>query len=113
MPGALRRSGPAFISNSAANILSEPASGFHHAIKHIHIVNVGAASTFSLYLGATGGSAAGTQLNGGTRTIAANSKDDWYPQNLKQSNTEFLSGIAADASRLVITIIYELRPNES
>jgi hypothetical protein len=111
--GALRRFGPAFIANAAANILSEPASGTYYKIKHIQIVNVGDASSFSLYIGATGGSAAGTQIGGGTRAVAANTAgntsvvDLWF-DDLLQKNTEFLTGVAANASRLAITIEYEI-----
>ena len=108
MAGTLKLDGPAYIASAAADLLAEPASTQYFVIKHIHIVNVGAASTFSLFLGATGGSAGGTQIGGGTRAVAANAVVDiYFPQGLKQSNTQFLSGVAADASRLTCTITYE------
>jgi len=101
-----RLAGPAFLGTSAADVLAEPAAGHYYVIYHIHVVNVGAASTYSLFLGATGGSAAGTQIGGGTRSIGANARDDvYFSAGLVQENTKFLSGIAADASRLVITVM--------
>lgn len=112
--GARRRYGPAYIASAATNVLSEPASGSYFLIYHIQIVNIGAASSFSLFIGATGGSAGGTQLGGGTRAVAANTAgntsvvDLYYPEGKLVKNTEFLTGIAADASRLVITIDYDI-----
>lgn len=111
--GALRRFGPAFISNTAANILTEPDAGSYYKIKHIQIVNTAGASSFSLFIGASAGSAAGTQIGGATRAVAANTAgntsvvDLWY-DDLLQKNTEFLTGFAADASRLTITVEYEV-----
>ncbi len=89
---------------AAADIVAAPASGLYYVVRHIHIVNTGAASTFSLYIGATGGSAGGTQIGGGTRTIAANDVLDIYFDGLVLAATQYLSGVAADASRLVITV---------
>ena len=107
MAGQISRlAGPAFIAAAAADILTTPAAGFHHVIQHIHVVNVGAQSSFSLFLGITGGSAAGTQIGGGTKVIAANDTLDLYfSPGLVMENTKYLSGVAADASRLVITVM--------
>ena len=108
MAGTLKLDGPAYIASAAADLLAEPASTQYFVIYHIHIVNTGAASTFSLYLGATGGSAGGTQIGGGTRAVAANAVVDiYFPKGLKMVNTQFLSGVAADASRLTCAISYE------
>ena len=102
----LRLAGPAFLANAAADVLTTPAAGLHNIIQHVQIVNVGAASTYSLYLGATGGSAAGTQVAGGTRAIAANDVHDiYFSPGLVMENTKYLSGVAADASRLSITVM--------
>lgn len=108
MPATPKKYGPAYIANSATNIITDPGSTIKHVIRHIHVVNRGAASTFSLYIGATGGSAGGTEIMGGTRAIAANAVvNEYYPAGLTLENTQFLTGIAADASRLVITILYD------
>lgn len=48
-------------------------------LKHIRIVNKTAgAVTFSLWLGATGANAAGTEVIGTALSVAANSAYDWY-----------------------------------
>lgn len=102
--GTLKRiAGPAYISNSAANIYTPPASTISTTITHIHIANVSASDvTFSLYIGATGGSAGGTQLAGGY-TVVANSTWDYYGDLLMLS-TDFLTGVASAATSLVITV---------
>lgn len=48
-------------------------------LRHVRIVNkTGSAATFSLYLGATGANAAGTEVIGTGYSVAANSAFDWY-----------------------------------
>lgn len=95
--------GPAFIASSVANIYTPPASTIYTIIRHIHIANVTASAvTFSLYIGATGGSAAGTQLFGG-QSIGANSAFDYYCVR-KMLSTDFLTGVASSGSSLVIDV---------
>jgi len=99
-----RPAGPAYISNSAANIYAGPASGNYDIITHIHVANrTAGAITFSLFIGASGGSAAGTEIEG-TRSVAANSEWDYYGRLKLIGATDFLSGIASGASSLVITV---------
>lgn len=104
MAGTIKRiAGPAYISNAAANIYTPPAATIYIVIRHIHIANVTAgAITFSLYVGATGGSAGGTQLFGG-RSVPANSELDYYCA-MYMASTDFLSGIASAATSLTITV---------
>lgn len=104
MAGTLKRiAGPAFISNAAADIYTPPASTIYTVIRHIHIANVTVgAVTFSLYVGATAGSAAGTELFK-SHSIPANSEFDYYC-SLRMASTDFLTGIAGSASSLVITV---------
>jgi hypothetical protein len=65
------------------------------------------AATFSLYVGATGGSSGGTELFK-TYTVAANSSFDWYGY-LAMTSTDYLSGICeTGASKLTITVEGEL-----
>lgn len=108
LSGQLKRiAGPAYIASSATNIYTPVASTMYVRIKHIHIVNKTAASaTFALYVGATGGSAGGTELFGTLTSIAAYSPFDWY-SDLKMESTDFLTGIASAASTLVITVTGE------
>ena len=58
--------------------------------------------TFTLYVGATGGSAAGTELFG-AKSVAANDTYDWYT-NLKMVSTDFLTGLASAATSLTIVV---------
>ena len=104
MAGTLKRiAGPAYIANAAADIYTPPAATIYTVIRHIHIANVtGGAVTFSLYVGATGGSSGGTQLFGST-SIAANSQLDYYCM-LRMSSSDFLSGVASASNSLVITV---------
>ena len=106
MAGTLKRiAGPAFIATAATNIYTPAASTIYTVIRHIHINNkTTTAATFVLYVGATGGSASGTELfGGGSRNVAANSEFDYYC-TLKMESTDFLSGIAGTASALVIVV---------
>lgn len=104
-----RIAGPAAISNSAANIYTPPAATIITYIYQIHIVNRTASpATFTLYIGATGGSASGTEVSGGSHAVAAASEFDLYfPSGLPLKSTDFLTGIASAASTLVITVIGE------
>lgn len=104
MAGTLKRiAGPAYIANAAANIYTPPASTIYTTIRHIHIVNttVGAV-TFSLYVGATGGSAAGTEMFK-DYSVAAKGVYDWYGA-MFMASTDFLTGVASAATSLTITV---------
>jgi hypothetical protein len=104
MANTLKRiSGPAYLANAAANIYTPPAATIFTVIRHIHIANVtGGAVTFTLYVGATGGSAAGTELFKAV-SIPANSSVDYFCTQLMLS-TDFLSGLASAATSLTITV---------
>ena|SRR5882724_1276815 len=104
MAGTLKRiSGPAFLAASATDIYTPPASTIYTVIRHIHIANVTlSAATFTLYIGATGGSAAGTELFKNVN-VPANSYVDYYPLQ-RMASTDFLSGLAGTASALTITV---------
>ena len=107
MAGTLKRiSGPAFIANAAANIYTPPASTINTVIKHIHIANVTtSAAKFTLYIGATGGSAAGTEIFK-LKSVAANDTYDYFPwPGIIMTSTDFLSGLADTASALTITVL--------
>jgi hypothetical protein len=109
------RFGPAYISNSIANILNCTVTSFagpvgiiptiaalYLIIRHIRIVNkTASAATCILYIDATGGSTAGKEFLGGTLSIAAYSPYDWYGM-LRLDAADFLTGIAGTASALVI-----------
>lgn len=107
--GTLKRiAGPAYIASSATNIYSPPNAAVSTIIRHIHIANKdSAAYTYSLYVGATGGSSGGTELIG-TESVPGNSHVDLYfSAGLRLESSDFLSGIASSASKLVITVMGE------
>lgn len=108
---------PSYLSNAAANILSpgtaSGAVGFTSAnpyiiIKHIRLSNkTGGAVVGTLYIGATGGSAGGTEFAFPGVSVPANSFLDWYGQK-RIDSADFLTGIAGAASSLVIEIDAEI-----
>ncbi len=104
MAGTLKKiAGPAYIANAVANIYTPAASTILTVIRHIHVANVTTgAINFTLYVGATGGSAAGTELFKGY-SVAANSSFDYYGA-LLMTSTDFLSGLASGATSLTIVV---------
>ena len=106
------RFGPVAMSNTlTTNILNPPAasggvgagsSGQYIILKHVRIVNKTAgAVTASLWLGATGGNAAGTEVIAQALSVAANSYVDWYG-SLRIDVADFLVGGASAATSLTI-----------
>lgn len=107
------RFGPAALANAAANILNPPTltggtglagtnTNSYLIIRHIRIVNKTAgAATFSLYIGATGGSAAGTEFMGTATNVPANSQVEWFGM-VRLEPADFLSGLASAATTLTI-----------
>lgn len=78
------------------------SSGQYIILRHIRIVNkTGTAATFTLYLGATGANAAGTEVIGIAYSVAANSAFDWYGQ-LRLDVADFLVGGAGTTTALTI-----------
>jgi hypothetical protein len=104
MAGTIKRiSGPAFLGAAAADIYTPPAATIYTVLKQIHIANVTAgAVTATLYIGGTGGSAAGTEILKGY-SVAANSVYDIY-LNRKMVSTDFLTGLASAGTSLTITV---------
>ena len=82
--------------------------GFYAIIRHIHISNkTASAATFSLWKGATGANAAGTEFIGTGVTVAANSTADYYGQ-WRFDAADFLVGGASAGTTLTITLAGEL-----
>lgn len=72
-------------------------------VYHMRLINTtGAAITVSLYKGATGASAAGTQYGFGTVSVPANSAIDNYTKSRFDSG-DFLTGVAS-ATGVVLNI---------
>lgn len=108
------RFGPVAMSNTlTTNILNPTVTslsgpvGFtmtqpYLIIRHMRIVNkTASAGTFSLWLGATGGNTAGTEVVGIGLSVAANSSYDWYGL-LRLDAADFLVGGASAATTLTI-----------
>lgn len=108
------RFGPVALSNTlTTNILNPTVTslagpiGFtltqpYILLKHIRFVNkTASAVTFSLWLGAAGANAAGTEVIGQALSIAANAAYDWYGQ-LRLDAADFLVGGASAATALTI-----------
>lgn len=69
-------------------------------LRHIRISNkTASAATFSLWLGATGANAAGTEFIGTGVSVAANSYFDWYGM-AQILSTQFLVGGSNTATAL-------------
>ena len=107
----IERFGPvALTATLTTNILNPAAAGAgavgytatasYIILRHIRIVNkTGSAATFSLWLGATGANAAGTEVIGTAISVAANSAYDWYGMLLIKQ-TDFLVGGASAGATL-------------
>ena len=97
-----RTFGPAAMSATlTTNIYNNTSALIYDVLKHIHVANKTAgAVTFSLWVGATGANAAGTEFFN-AQSVAANSVFDWYG-SLKMLSTDFLVGGASAATSLTI-----------
>lgn len=106
------RFGPIALTNvMTTNILNPPgttggvnsgAPGLYLLLRHIRWVNKTAgAVTFSHWLGATGANAAGTEVLGQGKSVAANDSYDWYGL-LRIDVADFLVGGASAGASLTI-----------
>ena len=78
------------------------SSAQYIVLRHIRVINkTGTAATFSLWLGATGANAAGTEVVGTGRSVPANSEVDWYGA-LRIDSADFLVGGSNTATALTI-----------
>jgi hypothetical protein len=101
----------ALTTTMTTNILNPPATSggtgagaptIRIILKHIAIVNKTASpATFSLWLGATGVNAAGTEVIGTGKVVAANDTYHWYGE-LPVDVADFLVGGAGTATALTI-----------
>lgn len=112
------RSGPiALTTVLTTNLLNPPAAsggvnagaaGQYIIARHIRIVNkTGSAQTFSLWLGATGANAAGTEVIGQGQSVAANSSYDYYGA-LRIDTSDFLVGGASANTSLSMEVEGEI-----
>lgn len=89
-------------TTGGVNATSSPYDKTRILLKHIRIVNkTASAATFSLYIGATGANAAGTEFIGTALSVAANSAFDWYGM-IPLDTADFLVGGSGTATALTI-----------
>jgi len=105
------RVGPVALGNSAANIVNGNVTSLAGPVgvtltqpvitlTHIRVVNKTAGPvTVTLYIGATGGSAAGTEFAWNGTAVAANSFVEWFGK-LRLESADFLTGLAGAATSL-------------
>jgi len=78
-------------------------------LKRILILNkTGSSATFSLWLGATGANAAGTEFLGTAYSVGANNYASFGGLNVRMTTATFLVGGASANTTLTINIDYEL-----
>ena len=86
---------------AGAGAVGYTATAHYLLIRHIRIVNKTAgAVTFSLWKGATGANAAGTEVVGTALSVAANSAFDWYGAMRLEGTNGFLVGGASAGTSL-------------
>jgi len=106
------RFGPlALTTTLTANLLNPPtttggvnagSSAQYVILKHLRVINkTASAANFSLWLGATGANAAGTEVIGQGLSVAANSSYDWYGV-LRLDAADFLVGGASVNTALTL-----------
>lgn len=106
------RFGPVAVANAAGNLLNPAtatggvnagAAAQYLIIRHLRVVNKTAgAVNMSAFIGATGGSAAGTEFAWSATPVPANSFLDWYG-SVRLDAADFLTGLASAATSLVIS----------
>ncbi len=109
MNGQLKTVAPvALLTGAAANIYTPAASTIYTVLFHMHFANVtSGAITVTIYIGATGASAAGTEIMKG-KSIPANDVYDFYwPKGRKMLSTDFLTGLASAINSITIEVIGE------
>lgn len=106
------RFGPTPVPNAVADWLNPGTTtggvgggtpqNLYFIIKHIRVINKTAgAVNISLFIGATGGSAAGTEFAWSATPVPANSFLEWFGQ-LRLDVADFLTFLASAATSLVI-----------
>lgn len=97
-----RLAGPLALTNSAANVYN-PASGVVARVRQIIVANkTNASHTYTFYLGATGASAAGTELFYQV-TLAANTTTILYV-DITMVAADFLTGLADANTAITVTV---------
>jgi len=115
-PNRTFRFGPVAVANAAGNLLNGTVTSLAGTtgvtltqpviyVKHIRAVNkTGAAATVSLFVGLTGGSAAGTEVAFNAKSIPANDSVDVYfgGSGMRMDVADFLTGVASAAATITV-----------
>lgn len=102
MPGTRKRLGPtALTSTLTTNVYNQSSALIYDEITHVEVVNkTGSAHNFTLYIGATGANAAGTEWFV-AKNVPANDSFHWYGRK-KITSSDFIVGGADANTSLVI-----------
>jgi hypothetical protein len=101
MPGTIKRIGPVALTTTlTTNVYNQASALIYDVITHLEVTNkTGTAATFSLWIGATGANAAGTEWFSAV-SVPANSVYHWYGRK-KIASTDFIVGGAGTTLALV------------
>ena len=109
MAGTPFKDGPAFITDASDDLYVPASSAVYALVRHIHLVNTdSSARTVSLYVGATGAEAAGTEILKDKSIAVGDTYDLYFPSGLKLTSTDFLVGDASVTNKVTATITGEL-----
>ena len=102
MAGTIKRLGPTALTTTlTTNVYNQSSALLYDVITHVEVNNkTGTAATFTLYIGATGANAAGTEWFVAV-SVPANSVYHWYG-NKKIASTDFIVGGSGTTLALVI-----------
>lgn len=103
--GQLKRTfGPLALTNTlTTNIFNDSEARIYNVLKQLMIANkTGSSITFSLWLGATGGNVAGTELFTGVIVPANTTSFFYFQPGLKMTSADFLVGGASANTSLTI-----------
>lgn len=100
LTGQLKALGQGTLGVAVGNVFNQSSALIYTVLTHIHLANVTTtAAWFTLYIGATGGTAAGTELYKQVN-IGPNAGFDYFPER-KLLSTDFLTGLAQTAASIV------------
>lgn len=106
MADPIKRFGPIYLTGSAANLYTPPASTFGIRIRRMHFCNTDTVARLATtYVGTTGGSTAGTEIFKDKSIPAKDTYD--YVCAMDMASTDFLTGLADSASKITVVIEYE------
>ena len=103
------KDGPAYMDATSEDMYTAP-TGQYAMVRHIHVCNKDTVTrTFTIWLGATGAEAGGTEITGLDHSLDAGKEADFYwPEGLQITTSDFLVGKASSASKLTVLITGEL-----